>query len=457
MKFRRFSAFFLVGFFVLLTAILFSSKPVSSDWTNDLEEPTGTVQVQCPGQAPIPLSSTGTTNIPCSARVEVIPGCSDNLSGCSSLQYAIDTTNPNSYTKSVVSDCKTPVNSITIPEPYPTIGYDAGTHTISLKDVYDCAGNHTTSTKEFRFRFGQGSTPTLPPPTIPPTIPPSSPTPTNTPVPSPTIIPGTWFQGVGGDMRQDSGFTDSIPTVSPTPLYASIQSLTAPIQSLSPGVIYSGVGSNFGGGKPSTKEWLVINSPYSATLGRNTSYASLNGVLSKYGISKKSLDSYNCTGVGTGCDLQSIFAANGSGAYATSTPADIYIIASNTPIPSGSYVILADGNVTVIGDIKLDSGAFLLISSNKNIIIEDDVTVMAGFYSADQNFTVNPAVASPQQLVIEGFVAANAGGGSNYFSNQRQLAVQTTPSVRIIERPDMILRYPEYLKKPNYIWQEVAP
>lgn len=467
MKFRRFSAFFLVGFFVVLSAILLSSKPALSDWTNDLLPPTGTVKIGCGNDTPGTIPASG--QVPCSvpptasSTFTVVAGCEDGLSGCSALKYAINNT---TNFVSATFNCQTPLFSAQAPQ---STGQTiiSGPNSVTLKDVYDCAGNHILSPATFNFTFCPGPCgPPVTPPVDTPTLTPSATptTATNTPTATPTnpvvTLPPNWFQGVGGDMRRDwtKGFTDPIP-VSPTPLYASIQSLVAPIRSQTPGVIYSGgSGSpNLGGGQPSSKGWLVLNNPYAQNLGKSTSYYTL--LFKTNNEPKKPLDSYNCADSFSGCDLKAVF-GNGNGVYATSN--SIFItVASNASIPAGSYTLLVDGNVTIIGDIKLDPGAFLLISSSKNITVLGKVTHMDGFYSADQNFTVenlNPSASSP--LTIEGNVVANAEktSGQNYsFSNQRELADPTNPSVIIVERPDMILSYPEYLRKPNYIWQEVAP
>lgn len=450
MKYRRFSAFFLVGFFVVLSAILLSSKPALSDWTNDLGPPTGTVQVQCPGKVPQPLSTTATTTIACAIDVSIIPGCQDTLSGCWKLSYGIDS--PAAPNNTELTDCSSVVNTVDMSPPHPTLKPDGTTHTVTLKDVYDCAGNHTIKTSQFSFYVCDPAicTSTTPPPNTPtPTATPATntPTPTSTPItPSPTILPGTWFQGIGGDMRQDSGFNDPMPTLSPTPLYASI--LTLP-RSQSPGVIYSGTGPIFGGGKPSAKDWLVLNNPY--TLGKSTSHAAIEGVLKKYAIIPTNISGFNCT---SSCDLGSVLLAKG--AYRAT--GNIQIQATTSPkILPGTYVLLVDGNVTIKGEINLDSGVFLLISSNNDIVVNGDVNKIAGFYSADRNFTVQDlSPGSPQQLIIDGLVVANAKTGG-VFSDQRILADKTIPSVVIVERPDMILNTPGYLRKQNYIWQEVTP
>ncbi len=457
MKFRRFSAFFLVGFFVVLSAILLSSKPALSDWTNDLEPPTGTVQVQCPGKVPQPLSTTATTTIACAIDVSIIPGCQDTLSGCWKLSYGIDS--PAAPNNTELTDCSSVVNTVDMSPPHPTLKPDGTTHTVTLKDVYDCAGNHTIKTSQFSFYVCDPTicTSATPPPTNTPT--PTATPVTNTPTATPTnpvvTLPPNWFQGVGGDMRQDwgKGFIDNIPTPSPS-LYASRESLVAPLWSQSPGVIYSGATPNFGGGEASVKGWLVTNSPYA--LGRNTSYATLNNLLiNKLGMPQANITSGgNCNDAISGCDLGSILKTPGqvymaSGhIYLTTMPATV------STIPSGSYVILAD-DITIIGNIPLSPGVFLLIASKKDIIVNGSVTRMVGFYSADQQFTIS-ATAAPQ-LVIEGFAAANAAGGPYFFENQRPLTVSTTPSVLLVERPDLILSTPEYLRKPNYIWQEVTP
>lgn len=467
MQYRRFSAFFLVGFFVVLSAILLSSKPALSDWTNDLEPPSGTVRIQCGNSTPVSVAASGTTQINCSApdQYKVIAGCLDGLSGCSRLKYSINDPAA-TFVSEILEDCTSAVpSSEALASSSQKI--TTGAQSVYLKDVYDCAGNHILSTAEFKFVFCQGNcgpTPTLTPTIDTPTPTPTSTPVTNTPTATPTnpvvTLPPNWFQGVGGDMRQDwaYGFTDNIPTPPPA-LHASILRLPS---SQSPGVVYSIGSTNPPTLVPSVKNWLVTNSPYAMTLGKKTSYAYLNNLLlNTNGMPSTSItNGGNCKN-STGCDIGSLFTAT-IHVYTATATAPIYINAlTASNIPSGSYVILADNNITIVGDIALSPGVFLLIASKKNIIVNGDVIRMVGFYSADENFTVNPSTNTPApQLTIEGFVAVNAerAPGQNYsFSNQRQLVTATTPSVLIIERPDLILSTPEYLRRPNYIWQEVAP
>ena len=474
MKFRRFSAFFLVGFFVLLTAVLLSSKPVSSDWTNDLDAPIPSVQIGCndgTGRR-IPLDTTTTNNSCTGGGAEIYPGCTDPLSGCSELKYKVDTQATRNVDfsdncRTTANPTKVPAAFVEPPPPYIYISNDGSNtvHTVTITDAKDCAGNHTIKPLVFKFTFGNpGTTPTEPTltPTPTSTAPTNTPAPTATPTSGVTPMAGVWFQGVGGDMRQDlaSGFVDRMPTITPTPIYASIPgSALAPVPAVAPalidrsqmpGILYSIVDPNFGGGKASIKEWLVKNSAYnSATLGRDTSYQTL--LLRTNSATKKTLDT-TCNQVGTGCDLTASFTSNGTGVYTTTTPSDIYIQGTN--IPAGTYTLLVDGNITIVGTINLNPGAFLMISSSKSITVEGDINRMEGFYSADQNFTVqnfSPA----QQLIIQGLVVANAGGGGNTFTTLRETA--PNPSVLLIERPDLILSTPEYLRKQNYISQEVAP
>lgn len=441
MKLRRFSAFFVVGFFVVLLSILFSSKPVSSEWGNDLEAPTTTFT---PPSTCSPISGG---NYQCSGTSAIFGlVCADNPPPPSTA--ASQCSSPPTYYKVNGTTCTRGTgvfntgNSIIVNGP--------STTTICVYSL-DNAWNYENA-HSIQVSF----TTLTPPPTLPP--PTNPPTPTNTPIP-PTNTPisaiptpfSKWFQGIGGDMREDqsTGFQDAMTASSS--LEASIKSLAGTIRSLTHGVIFSEKGSpNFGIGRASENNWVVKNSSgYSGALQRNTSYDRLD----KLDITKNTVDSSSpCAG--SGCNFTSftsgVYKRNGS--FIVNAPG-----ASGAVVPGGrTIVIIAEEDIFIQSNITLAANSYLLMSAKGDIKVDGSVTRMEGFYSADKEFIFEDPP-SPQQLVVEGLVVVNAGGTGSILQQKRRHSPPTEPAILFVERPDLILNTPDFLKKPTYIWQEVAP
>lgn len=485
MKFRRFSAFFLVGFFVILLAILLSSKPVSSDWDNDITKPTALIQVYCNNGIGNSVSNGGVCQDGSSAEIHI--KCHDGppiFGGCKLLSYTLDGTNQTYPTDTSLASLQakcSPKNVDMEAIPLSNITEDASGHTITAQ-AEDCAGN-ISDPVSFSFTFQRTApTPTLTPIPIPtltatPTPTPTSIPPTSSPVPTVQITPippEAWFQGVGGDMRIDDslGFVDVIPPSVPTPAYVSLQSdqitpTPTTLWSNTPGVIYSGANSkNFGSsGLASSKNWLVVGfpSPLAYSAPRNISYQGVLNTLNRNGRQAVNITKPLCTDSNVGCDLAPLLTGSNN---IYKLPARISYIYSATPL-ANTNIIIADKKVVIKGNITLASGAFLLLvvkgedpavaPNPLSIVVEPTVTLLQGFYSADHNFDIQTQSTGPDSpLILEGLAVANAAGGGK-FNNQRKLTPPTNPSVRLIERPDLILRTPEILKTPNYVWQEVAP
>lgn len=251
-------------------------------------------------------------------------------------------------------------------------------------------------------------------------------------------------------MRMDSVFEDRI-TADVTPkLETSIKSFTvgAIEYSLTHGVIFSGLTPIINYGKLSEKEWLVMGTPYDSRLKRTTSYDHINNL----DITKTSI---NCAAA-PGCNFNNF----ASGVYTKDGDLTLSAVSGNSriTIPGRTIVLISSGDITINSNITLQAGAFFLVSAKGKITVAGNVTYLVGFYSADKEFKVeNPSSGPRQVLTIEGLVVANAGGTSSSFLSLREIPTVTLPAVELIERPDLILSTPEFLRIPNYIWQEVAP
>ncbi len=118
-------------------------------------------------------------------------------------------------------------------------------------------------------------------------------------------------------------------------------------------------------------------------------------------------------------------------------------------------VILVDGDVTITGDINVDTNGFLAIIASGKIIIDPGVTNLQGVYIADKTIETGE---SADQLQAEGiFVGWDKNNDGNGINLQRNLAVNTTPAEIFTYRPDLVRNAYQYLKKPKIDWQEVAP
>ena len=126
----------------------------------------------------------------------------------------------------------------------------------------------------------------------------------------------------------------------------------------------------------------------------------------------------------------------------------------------GNYVVLVNGNLLINKNITVNAGSTATFVVRGNTTIDKSVTILQGFFSTDQNFTVNGAGTCPGAadlpLNISGAVVVRAGL-SGVFTNQRDLCDNTNPSVKFLERPDMILNAPRLLKQADKIWRELAP
>jgi len=306
--------------------------------------------------------------------------------------------------------------------------------------------------------------------------------------------------GTGGN--GSGGFNDIIPdpvTVLPQcgGAYASVPDTT----STTPGLIFTGsTRPNFGQGQASQNSsnwvtnWVVGGTNYPESFGPitqggviKTSYAYLQSIAKQAGI-------LPCTnGSTSNCiiDLTSDINYCGAGGLNdcnlnTSTLAHgIYIANGNLTLtgsgtppvsytfpPNQSYIILVNGSLTIKTQLHLPVGSTALFSASGNIIVNRTVgeseykssaSDIEGVFSTDQNFVIDGqndcTIGADPKLNVAGNIIVNAALNGGKFINQRDLCAGDVfcPVFTVQSRPDFILNAPNFIKKANYTWQEVAP
>ncbi len=322
-----------------------------------------------------------------------------------------------------------------------------------------------------------------------------------------------WFQGIGGDMRKDGGFTDRLPkNIPPAPTYFASLLGNATLQSnKTPGIIYGGEGTlpDFGYGQSSTTGWVVTGagskfSPAS-NAGIRTSYKYIDGRVNDNKITKIPLTDV-CSDL-SNCSLPTNLENRVYSAGTDTEPANVTL--NTYTFPTGkNFILLIKGNLKINGDINVPNGSTLMVAvgsspivtATGNITISKDIgqTVtpnttplpcvpsttqrgtstnansicnIEGFYSADGTILLegnngkcvippSTTINRDKYLTIAGALITNAklqGGG--VLNNQRDLCDVnfTTPSYVVVERPDLIVNLPDLLKIPTFKWQEIAP
>lgn len=280
-----------------------------------------------------------------------------------------------------------------------------------------------------------------------------------------------WFQGVGGDTRIDpGGFIDKIPTSAVGGAYANLNGGGG-----TPGLVFTGNATpDFGQGQPSSTSWLSGGLSYPESyspirLGGQvrTSYNFLLSRAAQGNITPVDISAY-CSGGIANCTLSG------------SLPHGIYKANGNLNLVGGGYtfganqsfVIVINGDLTISENIKVPVGSTAIFASSGNINVASSVgettasstsTDIEGVYSADKSFTAQGnnscSVGTDKRLNIAGTVITNAGQLSGSFVSQRDLCGQDPfyPTIQIQERPDFIINTPNFLKVPNYTYQEIAP
>jgi hypothetical protein len=269
-------------------------------------------------------------------------------------------------------------------------------------------------------------------------------------------------------MRVDRGFQSRIPASASGGPYASL-----PGAGGTPGLIFTGdATANFGSGSPS-------QNPYGWLVG-GTTFPNLYAPVRQGGIVKTSyifLQSKARQGNITPADILP-YCLNGlSNCTLQNPPSGIYISNGNLTlnsytVPAGTnIVILVSGNLRIQGRITVPVGSTATFSAANDIMIDRSVGEAAsstsssieGVYSADRNFTVeginNCDSSADLRFNVGGYVVANAALSGGTFTNFRNLCTDNRfyPSVYFKERVDFVLNTPEFLKQPNFTYQEIAP
>lgn len=279
-----------------------------------------------------------------------------------------------------------------------------------------------------------------------------------------------WIQCKGADCRLDKGFVSKVPASAVGGPYASL-----PGSGGTPGLLYSGNASyDFGQGQASQEpyNWIVGGLTYPETYAPTqiggvikTSYAYLSARAKQGNIPLINISSY-CTAGISNCSLSptlphGIYISNGS-----------LKIASSYTFPSNqNYIILVNGDLTISGRIIVPKGSTAIFSATGNIIVDKSIgepasstsSTIEGIYSSDKSFiaagTNDCSIASDLRLNVAGNIIVNASLSGGSFQNQRDLCGGNIsyPAFYISERADFILNTPEFVKQPNYTYQEIAP
>lgn len=283
----------------------------------------------------------------------------------------------------------------------------------------------------------------------------------------------SWIRSYGLDMRFDNGITNPVPNTACDLGFASVPSASIPgfSSTITPGIFIGGTGKplNFTPGLASTYDWKVSNTytpPKAGALA--TSYTTINANVKKAGINPAELIGQQGCLSADACAPQNLI----SGVYRVI--GDLTL--TNWDVPNERYyVLLVDGNVTLGGNIQVgNTDASLLVVTSKNITVSENVgasapyscpayntTTIDGFFSTDQNFTVESTgnCASERMLTMGGGIVTNAAYRGGEFVNERDLCGGNTqyPSFSLRARPDMLLALPEVAKTANQSYQEVAP
>ncbi len=289
-----------------------------------------------------------------------------------------------------------------------------------------------------------------------------------------------WFQGYCSDLRNDSGFVDTIPS---SAACGCADGAVATCQSAStcsnPGIVFSGNSSyDFGNGQANVNNWVVggTTNPENFTPVNNTiirsSYEYLSAVATQNAITPTAITTVPGCAVLNNCSpnitQSGVYIANGAMTLNSLTvPADTHI------------VLLVNGDLTIKGDITTPIGSTLTISSSRDIIVDPTVGVasintttsnLEGFFSADRTFWIKTAYTAGNHCNIDGSskdlrvniagsVVVNAYHLGGTFQNDRDLCLGdlTCPIDVITFRPDFILNAPAFIKHKNAAWQELAP
>lgn len=289
-----------------------------------------------------------------------------------------------------------------------------------------------------------------------------------------------WLQTIGGDIRWNGSYNNTIPPASTSPTCGAYNSLSS--GSSDPGIVYmSGNSSSpFGGGSASVPGWNVRGQPYPSTRYIRTSYSSYLARAQKNGTPITMTDANFCesgsltnncqpkAGLAKGIYTYTGNLSLGNGTDYTFGSA---CVSSGVGDPC-AYTILVNGSVTINSNLKSPKAnrTILIVVASQDITVSTNIGVnyndstttnLEGIFSADRTFSV-PGKATPPdtRLNIAGAVISNAnpanGAGFN-LGRTLQDNNKQCPAFSVIQRSDFVISYPKELTEPSYNWTEVAP
>jgi hypothetical protein len=292
-----------------------------------------------------------------------------------------------------------------------------------------------------------------------------------------------WIQGVGLDMRFDTGLTNQVPSLSNScgAIYTMMPSNAA--DTTTQGGVYIGsssVNNAFGvRSTPSSKGWVMdtlfpetYKPVVSGTI--RTSYAYVLGAVTRAGLTQTDINTDpNCSDPSISCGPANL----PSGVY---THTGDVILSSLTLPANRNIILLIKGNLSITGNITVPTTSTLTVAvGDNNAGTAGNITVatslgsapactavagqLQGFFTADKSMIISGTndctVGTDKMLTIEGAVVVNASLTSGAFTTNRDLCANDTnyPIVVIRERPDFILHPPDVTKQQNYLFREAAP
>jgi hypothetical protein len=270
-----------------------------------------------------------------------------------------------------------------------------------------------------------------------------------------------WFQSTCGDIRNDKGISDPLPTN----YYANVTNASC----ANPGISFTGdADSDYGGGQNSSSHQEVGGFTYpevfSTSSPTDTSYTSLYAKTQNAGITPIDMATACSGGSLTNCTLK------------PNLPHGVYRATSDVTLnayafPNGqNYVFLINGNLTINGALSSPQGSnsTVTFSASGNITVSptigtapnDPTSTLDGWYVAGGSFIL-PTGGSclDLRLNIQGTMVINAQGTGGTLQNSRNLCRFNAlfPTISVTQRLDMILNAPQFLKNQQTISQELAP
>lgn len=481
------SLHFIAAFGFLFAISLVLMQQAGAQLVVDLTPPTATANF-----APPPSGSPATVN---AGSVDLTFTCTDTESGCAAINYSIHYKDGTGVERPVTSP-ETGILTIIPPSPPDIAVTTSPAITITRDTTYpnmtveftavDAAGNAQSLQTE-TFVFDTAGEP--------------------------------WCSCIGGDCRFEAGLSCPIPVIYPPGSggectdatnrgdycactvgtqcasgtcsnnvciqsgacwgpYASIPSTN----SKTPGIVYDNDDPvDLGGGQasPDPYNWAVGGDAFTSVNPGivRTSYEYMSTTVRQSGIAPFDLDSVSYCPVGI-CQLDALTFERGI--YTSAAP-QITLRGTGSPphfiFPRDrNFVFLIDGDLRIETEIEVPTSSTVTFSVSGDIIIDQDVGYAAnvcptnlgtpqlqGFYSADGSIILEGvddcSVGPDKMLGIDGTFVVNAGLSGGTMQNNRTLCTAnlTHPTFFMRSRPDFLLHAPDFIRSPNYVWQELAP